>query len=50
VSVWPARSKPDAKGQEVEGGSNLGGGLTFVPDRRGKWNVLIVATDTDAKK
>lgn len=30
VSVWSATAKPNATGKQIEGGSNWGGGLTFV--------------------
>ena len=38
VSIWAATALANAKGKPLPDGSNLGGGLTFVPDRAGRWN------------
>ncbi|MGK3966619.1 hypothetical protein WMF01_39205 [Sorangium sp. So ce1667] len=40
VSVWAARDRANATGTPVPGGSNWGGGVTFVPDPgHDKWVV-----------
>jgi hypothetical protein len=45
VSVWAARDRANATGASVHGGSNWGGGVTFVPDpEHNKWDVDITPT------
>jgi len=39
VSVWAAASRANAAGTHVPGGSNWGGGVTFVPDHPNPWDV-----------
>lgn len=42
VSVWAVQSKADGGGATIPGGSNWGGGLTFLPDPDQKpWDVEI---------
>jgi len=40
VSVWAAASRANAAGAHVPGGSNWGGGVTFLPEEEGEpWEV-----------
>jgi hypothetical protein len=41
VSVWAATSTTDATGDPIPGGSNWGGGLTFVAGSEQEWDVEI---------
>jgi hypothetical protein len=39
VSVWATRDRANATGTARPGGSNWGGGVTFVPDEKHEWKV-----------
>lgn len=46
VSVWATRSRANATGSATHGGSNWGGGVTFVSDPKHKnWDVEIVGQE-----
>jgi len=38
VSVWAQKTNEDGTGNDVPGGANWGGGLTFLPDDKYLWN------------
>jgi hypothetical protein len=45
VSVWPAKATPEGTvGPSYSGGTNLGGGLTFLPDNEHRWKPTIKRT------
>ncbi len=43
VSVWAVRARANATGTPVRGGSNWGGGTTFLPDPKHRWKVEVGA-------
>jgi hypothetical protein len=46
VSTWALRTRANTSGPAVPGGSNWGGGLTFVPDAGRKWKVDVEKSKT----
>lgn len=41
VCVWAGKDRADAGGKDIPGGSNWGGGVTFVYDVDHKWDVAL---------
>ncbi|WP_437902269.1 hypothetical protein WME95_26970 [Sorangium sp. So ce327] len=46
VSTWALRTRANAAGPAVPGGSNWGGGLTFVPGTGHRWKVDVEKSKT----